>query len=538
MPLLRLSPSKLIEAPRGGALNAAVLEFQSPSSLILEARPKRSARNTIWIVAALLLTMLLIAGFMPMDMEVTAQGQVVSRAPTIELEPLQTAIVRAIDVHVGEVVHTGQVLARLDPTQARADLNTLIAQESSLSAEVAEERAEFDGKPYKPADATNRDQLLQAALYGERMAQLKYTLNNYDQQIASYAAQVQGAETQAAYYQDQLVLANQIEHMNEVLQKLNAGSQLTTLQSQQQRVQTQGQLAQSIATAEATAQTLEATRAQRDAFLQQWNAQLSTQLATNVTQLDAVQQSIAKARLVSRLVELRAPHDAVVLQVASGVSPGSIMQSGQQFLSLSPLHAPLEIETYIAGGNQGFVQNGQPVTIKFATFPFVIFGDAKGTVRVVTSNSFTSQQLASQLLQTPTSPAAMSQNVPTGELYYAARIAIDSLHLHGVPPNFQIIPGMPVETDIRVGRQTILQVHAPARGSGLHAGHEGAIVRGVPHVNRSARRRGARLARSRPALLRDGTRLLPHPLAPMRARTPLLAQGERPSRAEIPPRLR
>ncbi len=457
MPLPRLFPSKLIEAPKGGALNPAVLEFQSPTSVILEAPPKRSARNTVWIVAALLVTMLLIAQFMPMDMEVSANGQVVSRAPTIQLEPLQTAIVRAIDVHVGEVVHAGQVLARLDPTQAQADLDTLLAQESSLSAEVAEERAEFENKPYKPTDPANRDQLLQAALYGQRMAQLKYTLNNYDQQIASYAAQVQGAETQAAYYQDQLVLANQIEHMNEVLQKLNAGSQLTTLQSQQQRVQTQGELAQSIATAQATAQTLEATKAQRDAFLQQWNAQLSTQLATNVTQLDTVRQSISKARLVSRLVELRAPQDAVVLQVASGISPGSIMQSGQQFLSLSPLHAPIEIETYIAGGDQGFVQVGQPVTIKFATFPFILFGDAKGTVRIVTSNSFTPQQLATQIAQMQTTPTATPQNIPTSELYYAARVEIDSLRLHGVPPDFRITPGMPVQTDIRVGTQTIMQ---------------------------------------------------------------------------------
>ena len=457
MPLQRLFPSKLIEAPKGGALSAAVLEFQSPSSLILEALPKRAARNAIWIVAALLVTMLLIAQFMPMDMEVTAEGQVVSRAPTIQLEPLQTSIVRAIDVHVGEVVHAGQVLARLDPTQAQANLQTLLGQESSLSADVAEERAEFEGKPYKPTDPTNRDQLLQAALYGQRMAQLKYTLNNYDQQIASYAAQVQGAETQAAYYQDQLVLANQIEHMNEVLQKLKAGSQLTTLQSEQQRVQTQGELAQSIATAQATAQTLEATKAQRDAFLQQWKAQLSTQLATNVPQLHTVQQSISEARLVSQLVELRAPQDAVVLQVASGISPGSIMQSGQQFLSLSPLHAPLEVETYIAGGNQGFVQAGQKVTIKFATFPFVLFGDAKGTVRVVTSDSFTSQQLAAQLMQTQTAAPGTMQNIPTGELYYAARVGIDSLHLHGVPPDFHIMPGMPVETDIRVGTQTIMQ---------------------------------------------------------------------------------
>jgi multidrug efflux pump subunit AcrA (membrane-fusion protein) len=173
MPLPRLFQSKQIEAPKGGALSAAVLEFQSPSSIILQAPPGRTARNAIWVVAALLLTLLLISEFVPMDMEVMAQGQVISRAPTIQLEPLETAIVRSIGVHVGETVRAGQVLATLDPTEAQADLQTLYAQRSALSAEVAEERAEFEGKPYKPTDQTNRDQMLQAAIYAQRMAELR-----------------------------------------------------------------------------------------------------------------------------------------------------------------------------------------------------------------------------------------------------------------------------------------------------------------------------------------------------------------------------
>ncbi|MGH7104365.1 MAG: HlyD family type I secretion periplasmic adaptor subunit [Acetobacteraceae bacterium] len=457
MPLPRLSQSRQIETRHGGALDAVVLEFQSPSSIILAAPPKRSARNTIWIIAALILTLLLIAEFMPMDMEVTANGQVVSRAPTIQLQPLQTSIVRSIDVHVGQTVHAGQVVATLDPTEAQADLKTLLAQQSALSAQVAEEQAEFEGKPYKPADEHNRDQLLQAAIYGQRMAQLKFSLNNYDQQIGSLAAQVQGAEGQAAYFRDRLALAIQIENMNQMLQKLNAGSQLTTLQSQDQRVQMAASVAQNVALAQSSEQTLEATKAQRDAFLQQWNSKLSAELATNVPQLDAVRQSIKKAQLVNKMIELRAPQDAVVLQVQSGVSVGSVMQSGQQFVSLSPLHAPLEIETYIPGAYQGFVKVGQPVTIKFATFPFPIFGTADGTVRLVTSNSFTPEQLAAQLMQLQTTPTATPQNVPTSELYYASRVTIDKMKLRNVQSGFRVIPGMPVETDIRVGTQTVMQ---------------------------------------------------------------------------------
>ncbi len=457
MKLLPPFPSKPIEALSDGALDPVIREFHSPSAIILAAPPGRAARKTIWLIAVLAATMLLIAVFEPMDREVTAEGRVISRAPTIELEPLQTAIVRAIDAHVGESVHAGQVLALLDPTAAEADLRTLLARESALAAEVTEERAEFDGEPYKPVDPANRDQLLQAAIHAERMAELKSTLENYDQQIAGYAAQWRGAEAEALYERDQIALASEIEQMNRLLEKLDAGSRLTVLQSEQQLAQERGALAQNLATAQATARTLAATKAQRDAFLQQWDAELSGQLASNVPALDAEREAIAKARLVASTITLRAPQDAVVLQIASGVSVGSVMQSGQPFLSLSPLHAPLEIEAYIQGRDQGFIAVGQPVTIKFATFPYVLFGEAKGTVRVLTSDSFTSQQLVQQLSETVAPSVPVPQNIPTGELYYAVRITIDHLDLHNVPPGFRIIPGMPVETDVRVGTRTVLQ---------------------------------------------------------------------------------
>jgi hemolysin D len=450
-------PSKPIEALGDGALGPVIREFHSPSAIILAAPPGRAARKTIWLIAAMVATMLLIATFEPMDREVTAEGRVISRAPTIELEPLQTAIVRAIDVHVGESVHAGQVLALLDPTAAEADLRTLLARESALAAEVAEERAEFDGKPYKPADPTNRDQFLQAAIHAERMGELKSALENYDQQIASYAAQWRGAETEALYERNQIALASEIERMNRLLEKLDAGSRLTVLQSEQQLAQERGALAQNLATAQATARTLAATKAQRDAFLQQWDAELSSQLASNVPALEAVREEIAKARLVASTIRLRAPQDAVVLQIASGISVGSVMQSGQPFLSLSPLHTPLEIEAYIQGRDQGFVAVGQPVTIKFATFPYALFGEARGTVRVLTSNSFTSQQLIQQLDEPAAQDVSEMQNIPTGELYYGARITIDHLDLHNVPAGVRIIPGMPVETDVRVGTRTLLQ---------------------------------------------------------------------------------
>ncbi len=81
----------------------------------------------------------------PIDKVVSAQGRIVSQAPTVVVQPLETAIVRSIDVREGDVVHKGQLLARLDPTFATADQSAAQAQVASFGAEVARLQAEADG---------------------------------------------------------------------------------------------------------------------------------------------------------------------------------------------------------------------------------------------------------------------------------------------------------------------------------------------------------------------------------------------------------
>ena len=99
----------------------AILEFQWPSTAIVNAPIPRSARGIVWLVASMVLALVVTFAVLPIDQVVTARGIVVSKSPTILVQPLDTAIVRSIDVHEGQEVRAGQLLARLDPTFATAD---------------------------------------------------------------------------------------------------------------------------------------------------------------------------------------------------------------------------------------------------------------------------------------------------------------------------------------------------------------------------------------------------------------------------------
>ena len=138
------------------------------------------------------------------------------------------------------------------------------------------------------------------------------------------------------------------------------------------------------------------------------------------------------------------------MQSVAKVSVGSVMQSGRQLITLVPADAPLEIEANIFGRDNGFVHVGNPVAIKFDTFPYSQYGMGEGTVRTVSPDSFNAQEEA----RNPTSAAPLPQT--NTEPFYRARIAIDELGLHNVPGGFHVIPGMPVTADIKVGKRTVL----------------------------------------------------------------------------------
>ena len=426
----------------------AILEFQWPSTAIVNAPIPRSARGTVWVITSLVIVMTATMGLIPVDQVVTARGIAASKAPTILVQPLETAIVRSIDVREGQQVHAGDVLARLDPTFAAADLGALTAQVSSLEAEVTRLQAEAENKPFAYT-GLDPDMSLQGAIYAHRRAEYTAKVEGYSRKFDELAAMISRSQLDAAGYRDRLGLAHTVEQMRSQLEARQVGSKLNTLAAMDNRAEMARALANAQQTAEGAQRNLAAMVAERDAYIQGWHADVSQKLSEATRKLSDAHEQLNKAKLRRELVELRAEADATVQSVAK-VSVGSVMQSGQQLITLVPADAPLEIEANIFGRDNGFVHVGNPVAIKFDTFPYSQYGMGEGTVRTVSPDSFNAQEEA----RNPTSAAPLPQT--NTEPFYRARIAIDELGLHNVPGGFHVIPGMPVTADIKVGKRTVL----------------------------------------------------------------------------------
>jgi HlyD family secretion protein len=426
-----------------------ILEFQMPSTTITTAPVPHSARGIVWIIASMFAAILLAMGLIKVDRVVTAQGRVVSQSATLVLQPLETSVVRSIDVHEGEPVQAGQVLARLDPTFAVADVGQYAAQVSTYQAQVARLQAEANQQPFSYV-GLNPDLALQAAIFAQRQAEYNYKIENYAQKINSLVATIARANSDAAGYRSRLEVATNVEKMRRDLERMQVGSKLNTLAAMDNRAEMERNLRDMEQAGIGSQRDLAAMIAERDGFTQSWRADVSQQLSDATGKLSDAREALNKAQLRKQLVELRADRDSIVLTVAK-VSVGSVLQSGQQFITSVPADAPLEIEVNIAGRDDGFVHVGDPVSIKFDTFPFIQYGLAYGTVRTISADSFTAQDEQ----RNPTGAVPVATN--SSEPYYRARVAIDRVDLHGTPVDFHLLPGMPVTADIKVGKRTVLQ---------------------------------------------------------------------------------
>ena len=427
-----------------------VLEFQSPSAAIAAMPVPWSARGTVWVVSSMFFACVLALGLIHVDRVVSATARVVSKSSNIVVQPLETAIVRSIEVREGESVKAGQLLARLDPTFASADMGGFAAQVAGLQAEVTRLQAEAAGQPFTYA-GLDPSLALQAAIFAQRQAEFNFKLENYRQKIDGLRSTVARSANDAAAYRERLAVAQDVETMRKSLEKLQVGSRLNSLGATDTRLEVARSLSTAIETGETAKRDMSAMQAERDGYVQNWHAQGSQTLSEEIRKLSDARESFNKAELRRQLVELRADRDATVLTLAH-VSVGSVLQSGEQFITLVPTDAPLEVEANIAGRDNGFVHVGDPVSLKFDTFPFTQYGMARGTVRVISADSFTGADAAS----TGRSAGAVPLPPNSTESYYRARVAIDSVDLHDVPPGFRVTPGMPITADIKVGQRTVL----------------------------------------------------------------------------------
>ncbi len=443
--LARIIPSKVPALRDEAYAENSLLEFQSPTSALVAKPPPALARYATYTLTSMLVVFLVVAGTVPIDRVVTATGKVAAQGSNILLQPLETSVVRSIDVRVGQRVQKGDLLARLDPTFSGADASSLQQQTDSLQTEVDRLTAEANGREYfGPATPPGQ---LQTAIFKQRQAEHGFKLENYRQKISSLSSALDKARSDIVGYSEQVRIASDMLAARQRLEREGVGSKFNTQQALSQVTDQRRALAAAQATASSAQRDIDAQSAERDGYEQQYRAEVSQQLTEASRKLADASEQLNKAKRRRDLVDLRADQNATVLAVAK-VSVGSVLNAAEPFITLVPDDSPMEVDAAIPAADVGFIRNGDPVVVKFDAYRFYEHGYAEGHVRVVAPDS--------QVTPTEGPDKPKADSVPLGASLYRVKIAFDAMKMTNLPADFRLQPGLGVEADIKVGRRTML----------------------------------------------------------------------------------
>ena len=418
---------------------ADAIEFLPDAQEITEQRlPWYGRVGVLWIfiiVAAVLAW----ACIGKVDVIVRAPGRIVSDTGDIVMKPLESAVVRSVEVHKGDIVEKGDVLLTLDPTLYEAEVGRLQHEVEALSAECARWEAEFAGKTF---GGTEKDgpTAWQKAIYDQRQSYYKERLNYFDSNRSRLEAGRKSTTESYEKYKEILGNMSKIEDMYASLGKQEIVSVKEALEVTISRLQSEAEVDKLRNQIVEYDQQLLSLEAERRTFVEEWRNNVSEKLVALHRELDGNREQLVKAKQMVTYVSLKAPCRAVVHEIAA-FPTGSAVGEAEAFMTLVPLDGTLRIEGEVRPQDIARIEAGNECRIKLTAFPFQKHGTLKGKLLQISSNTF----------QRP--KASPDDN---GGSYYRVFVDYEG-ELRNTGGRFSLIPGMEAEVEIKTGRRRIIE---------------------------------------------------------------------------------
>ena len=428
----------------GDTLLKDAIGFQSNIDQIVNEQAPAHLRSTNYVVAGMLVTIVFIAAIMRVDVIVVGYGRLITQTAPISLQPLDRAVLRELRVKPGDVVQAGQILATLDSTFARADMDSLLAQKRSLTAQLMRLEAESTDSIFDVNAQADQEEKLQQTLFVQRRGQYESRLQIYDQDIKRLESSIRSAERDQASLAKQLELARGISAMRASLLETQNGSKLQYLEAESNRLRVEQSFDDSTNRAVELRHDYQSKLSERQAFIGDWHRQILENLAGTRIEIEKLNESLAKATRINDLIVMASPADGVVLEVAKHTA-GSIIREAEPLITIVPTDSKLIAEVQINSGDVGYTKPGDDVVIKIDAFPFTRHGLLKGRLLSVTEESYA-----------PGSPNSTATPSGRSSSFHRARIELTDGKLENIPEGAHLIAGMTLVADIKTGTRSVI----------------------------------------------------------------------------------
>ena len=175
------------------------------------------------------------ASLSKIDVVIVAKGDMAMPERTVVVQPLETSIIRSINVSVGDVVSAGESLGTLDATFTEADVSQLQIRLSDLTANIERLEAELSDKKYTPEGDTPAIRL-QKTVYDDRKKHFVAQLNVTEEQVATIEASIKTNLNQLEILSEREKILKELESMRTKLIEKGGASKKDVLEIKDTRL--------------------------------------------------------------------------------------------------------------------------------------------------------------------------------------------------------------------------------------------------------------------------------------------------------------
>lgn len=444
-------PIATVKDPDASQLDAAWLDFHPPLLRIQQSPPNPLGRRILWVLASLLGFVLAWSYFGRLDIVAVADGKLIPESHLKILQPPEAGIVRQLHVREGDRVQSGQVLMRMDTALNDADTKALEAEFQRKRLTLARIEAELADTPLDLGQAS------ELSIAAEIEAQFQAN------RAALAAAQAEESSRLSRARMEQAAAEQTLRKLEEVLPHYRLQEEAFTRLTQQgfsgelmvsEKRRERIEKEQELATQRHIVASAQAVVAESGNKLAQIHADYRRALHAErqevLTHLDRLTEERAKLAHRRGLLELRAPQDGIVKDLATHTA-GTVVQPGTVLATIVPQDETLKAEVWVNNDDIGFVRKGQAVKIKLAAFPFQKYGMLTGHVERISADASERNHPGGLTPAEGVAPGVASHPA------YKVIVALDSGHLEMNGKEFAVTVGMQAVSEIRLGERSVIE---------------------------------------------------------------------------------
>jgi len=419
-------------------LSSADYEFINNLSAAVEEQTPRKMRWALYFWGTAVLIFILWASFTEIDEITRGQGKVVPSGENRIVQNLEGGIVKKIYVKVGDSVHKGQALLKIDNKKSESQLDATSIKLLELKAKIARLQAEAEGKPFTVSEELEKKMPLfianERSLYESRQKQIRAKVDALKDKRLQKEHELKETKERITHLERTNALIDEEVKMMGPMVKQGVKSKVAYMKLQRE----QSQIKSDLDSARNALPRIEAAISEIENNIKEANITFRNQAKEELNEAIAEKLRVKEsAEALSDQVDrtiVRSPINGVIQKLFIN-TVGGVIQPGEDLVEIVPTDDVLWLEVKIKPSDIAFIYPGQKAVVKVSAYDFAIYGSLEGEVVHISADTSKDEK---------------------DNVYYTIHIKTNKNYLGSEENPMKIIPGMTVSVDIMTGKKTVM----------------------------------------------------------------------------------